>query len=68
MSVEASCSREQIVTQADALESRILMAATDYAFLTGTQLTIRGGDATSADVITLAKSGTTSSSTNEVNT
>jgi hypothetical protein len=42
----------------DSLESRILLAAADYAFLTGTQLSIRGGDATSADVITFAKSGT----------
>jgi hypothetical protein len=41
----------------DSLESRLLLAATDYAFLTGTQLSVRGGDATSADVITLAKSG-----------
>jgi len=42
------------------------MAATDYAFLTGTALTIRGGDATSADVITLAKSGTNLSVTIDV--
>jgi hypothetical protein len=41
----------------DSLEPRLLLAATDYAFLTGAALTIRGGDASSADVITLAKSG-----------
>src|SRR2546421_8491382 len=50
----------------DSLEARLLLAATDYAFLTGTQLTIRGGDATSADVITLAKSGTNLSVTIDV--
>ncbi|HEV8291248.1 MAG TPA: hypothetical protein VGP94_04975, partial [Tepidisphaeraceae bacterium] len=50
----------------DSLESRLLLAATDYAFLTGTVLTIRGGDATSADVITLAKSGTNLSVTIDV--
>src|SRR5207245_1437254 len=50
----------------DSLEARLLLAATDYAFLTGTALTIRGGDATSADVITLAKSGTNLSVTIDV--
>src|SRR6266487_3072183 len=50
----------------DSLESRLLLAATDYAFLTGTALTIRGGDAASADVITLAKSGTDLSVTIDV--
>src|SRR2546421_12641390 len=50
----------------DSLEARLLLAATDYAFLTGTALTIRGGDATSADVITLAKSGTDLSVTIDV--
>jgi len=50
----------------DSLESRLLLAATDYAFLTGTTLSIRGGDATSADVITLAKSGTDLSVTIDV--
>src|SRR3989440_2872280 len=50
----------------DSLEARLLLAATDYAFLTGTALSIRGGDATSADVITLAKSGTDLSVTIDV--
>jgi hypothetical protein len=50
----------------DSLESRLLLAATDYAFLTGTALNTRGGDATSADVITLAKSGTNLSVTIDV--
>ena len=50
----------------DSLESRLLLAGTDYAVLTGTSLAIRGGDATSADVITLAKSGTDLSVTIDV--
>src|SRR5436853_5173006 len=50
----------------DSLESRLLLAATDYAFLTGAAFTIRGGDATSADVITLAKTNTDLSLTIDV--
>jgi hypothetical protein len=35
------------------------MALTDYIFLTGTALTVRGGSATSLDAITLTRSGST---------
>ena len=50
----------------DLLESRLLMAATDYASLAAGVLSIRGGDATSADVITVAKTNTDLSLTIDV--